>query len=111
MSRAEPECAVFLAAELFANVVPRYKRATSPAKAAYLAHELCRLGRRYFKLSELLCSYPDEYGWEKRRERIGEKMRKLCDESPFNVELDSDGGGLGIVAITPKPCPTRTALR
>lgn len=102
----QPSNETALAAELMAAALPRFK--AGPWAAASLAAELCSLGRRYFRLSERLCGGEEEWGRypeagerieraEKRRTR---KMRKLAKESPFRVELDHDGGGLGLVAHT-----------
>ncbi len=110
----QPKNETFLAAELAACGVP-------PGKAAFAAQELCRLGRRYFRLSESLCSYPDDEGKrEKARTRVALKVDNVANSlmAEFmrvpggRIWLVADGGGLGLVCITNNGSyENRTALR
>jgi hypothetical protein len=123
----QPSNEAYLAAELMAAAIP--KHAPAPFRAAALASELCSLGRLYFRLSERLCGGEDEWGpmpraqalierTERRRERLSARMHAMAKESPFRLTLESDGGGLGLVAVTERHIKggsrrhsERTALR
>lgn len=111
----QPKNETFLAAELAACGVPS-------GRAAMAAAELCRLGRRYFRLSELLCNQPDpSEKREKARKRCFKRMGKVLTgleamgfiSAGASVALDDDGGGLGQVldTATASGITNRTALR
>jgi hypothetical protein len=121
----QPSNETALAAELMAAALPRFT--AGPWAAASLASELCALGRTYFRLSERLCGGEDEWGphphaqalierCERRREKLRERLEALAKGSPFRLSVESDGGGLGLVAlsirrINGRSYTERTALR
>jgi hypothetical protein len=113
----QPSNQAYLAAELMAAQIPKYY--PNPNAAAGLATMLCRLGRTYFRLSERLCGGEEEWGahpraqalierCEARRSRLHDTMVKHCKAAPFRVTLESDGAGLGLVAITTRKSGART---
>ena len=70
---SEPSNTVYLAAEL-ASV------SGLPTRAAKAAVELCKIGRRFKRLSERLCGGEEEWGpWDERVERTQEQARALLD--------------------------------
>ncbi len=109
---SQPKNETFLAAELAACGVP-------PGRAALTAHELCRLGRRYFRLSERLCNEPDDdEKTAKARSRVRERAERVfCGARAFmrvraTAELDQSGDGLALVCeITTENGRDRTHLR
>lgn len=64
----------YLAAELSAAGVP-------PVRAAELATDLCRIGRRYKRLKERLCGGEEEWGpWDTSVETLQERANRKCDQ-------------------------------
>lgn len=62
MARKEPSNETFLAAELAYAAPSRQRRQFSGARCAYIASELCALGRRYKRLAEKLCGGEEDWG-------------------------------------------------
>lgn len=111
----QPKNETFLAAELAAIGI-------APGRAAIAAHELCKMGRRYFRLSERLCGGEDEWGPHphaqariERAEKARSRLRKRIELRALDVDpkaslagetkhpsvvVDDDGGGLGLVVRT-----------
>lgn len=103
----QPSNETALAAELMAAALPKFK--AGPWAAASLASELCALGRQYKRLSERLSGGEETWGRypeagkrieraEKRRSRIGDKMRELAYGSPFRLKIDFDAGLIAVAS-------------
>lgn len=74
MARKEPVNETFLAAELAYAAPSRRRRQFCGPRCAYVARELCALGRRYNRLSERLCGGEEEWGrWSEAVERRQEE--------------------------------------
>lgn len=68
------ENVTYLAAELSAAGVP-------PVRAAVLATDLCRIGRRYKRLREKLCGGEEEWGpWDTSVETLQDRANRKCDQ-------------------------------
>ncbi len=95
-----PSNETYLAAELMAARIPRFK--PRPTQAAHLATELCRIGRTWKRISERLCGGEEEWGqWSDRvaslqdrahrsRQRLFERAEKMLKESPFKATLEAE---------------------
>jgi hypothetical protein len=95
-----PSNEAYLAAELMAAAIPKYK--PRPTQAAHLASELCRIGRTWKRISERLCGGEEEWGpWsdhvaslqaraQTTRQRLFERAEKMLKESPFRATVESE---------------------
>jgi hypothetical protein len=74
MSRKEPSNECYLAAELAAALPPAF--AKYPSRAAWIAKDLCAIGRAYKRMAEKLCGGEEDWGrWSAAVEKAQERAR------------------------------------
>jgi hypothetical protein len=93
MKYITPRNETYLAAELACTTVGIGRS----SRCAIIAATVCRLGRSYARLSESMCSVPDEGDRvSKRRDRVSRRITELLSEFGANLEF----GGLHVSCVT-----------